>query len=41
MTEDLHSGEPLEALRLPLERADTFKTAARDEDTGRQGALDL
>lgn len=29
------------ALRLPLSRADTFKKAAREEDRGRQGKLDL
>lgn len=29
------------AVRLPLRRGDTFKKAAREEDTRRQGALDL
>ncbi|TYB80614.1 DNA methyltransferase [Maritimibacter fusiformis] len=29
------------ALRLPLSRSDTFKKAAREEDRGRQGKLDL
>ena len=29
------------AIRLPLRRSDTFKTAAREEDKGAQGSLDL
>ena len=29
------------AVQVPLRRADTFKRAAREEDGGRQGALDL
>lgn len=29
------------AVRLPLRRSDTFKTAAREEDRGAQGSLDL
>ncbi len=29
------------AVHLPARRGDTFKAAAREEDTRRQGALDL
>jgi site-specific DNA-methyltransferase (adenine-specific) len=29
------------AVQLPARREDTFKRAAREEDTGRQGALEL
>jgi site-specific DNA-methyltransferase (adenine-specific) len=29
------------AVQLPARREDTFRRAAREEDVGRQGALDL
>ena len=32
---------PSRSMRIPMARSDTYKRAAREERSGRQGALDL